>query len=192
MVLSLNHHIVLGNEIGVQTSYLITSISPNTATGTRVATVYIIQPSSSPRDLFMRLSSYSDSTDTLIPLVFGLMPNEPAPVSVTPAKSGRYSNPGSNFIDNPTVLCTGYVKYALSIYVISPVYQQGDWIVSLDFQRTDSAYTTQIKIKGSSCAPSERFDIQRKICVPICDCGYRVSELSTACTEFGKYISLCI
>ena len=140
----------------------------------------------------MRLSSRADTTYNLYPVVFGITQVATEPSRVTPVSSGKWDNyQWMNMTRRSTVECNGvkYFRYTFDIYVTSTVYPEGDWIVSLDFQPPYNACTTQITVKGASCLPSERFDVDGKRCVPICGCGLQATEQAPICIISGKYTS---
>ena len=143
----------------------------------------------------MRLSSRVDTTYNLYPVVFGITPNATDSSRVAPISSGLWNNYQwmdiTKYKSTVTVQCNGikYSRYVLDIYVTSTVYPEGDWIVSLNFLPPYDSLSAQITVKGTSCLPSERFDVDSKRCVAMCGCGLVTTEQAPICISSGKYIS---
>ena len=143
----------------------------------------------------MRLSSRADTSYNLYPVVFGITPNATDPSRVTPLSSGVWNYyQWMDIKSTVTVQCNGvkYSRYVFDIYVTSTVYPEGDWIVSLNFQLPYDSLSAQITVKGTSCLPSERFDVESKRCVAICRCGLMSTEQAPICIFSGKHAYMCI
>ena len=190
------YHAVQDNNIGIGSVILVNSISPSTTIGTKVATVNIIQLSSSIQVPFMRLLSYASTTYNLYPVVFGIAPNAADPSRITPVPSGTWNS--YQWMDitkyKSATLCRAvngkqYSRYVVDIYVTSTIYPEGDWTISLNFLPPSDTCAAQITVKGTSCIPSERFDVDRKVCVAICGCGLVTTEQFPICVLGGKWTS---
>ena len=169
-----------------------TPISSNTIIGTKVATVTIIQKIQ--QVVYIRLSSRADANDNLYPVVFGITPNATDPSRITPVPSGEWN--GSQWISiteyRSQQTCSGeqYSQYSVGIYVTSTVYPEGNWTISLNFNYQPPYDLPPIRVKGTSCLPSERFDVASKRCVVICGCGLiATEEVPITCTLRGKHTS---
>ena len=154
----------------------------------------ITQPSQPPQiPPLMRLSSQADANYNLYPVVFGITPNATDSSRITLVPSGKWN--GYQLIDmtkyKSTVQCSNkdrvpYSRYVFDIYVTSAVYPVGNWIVSLNFDSPYVAITAQITVKGTSCLPSERFDVASQRCVAICSCGLIATDEAPTCIYIGK------
>lgn len=144
----------------------------------------------------MRLSSRVATTYNLYPVVFGITPNATNSSRVAPISSGLWNNYQwmdiTKYKSTVAVQCSNgiqYSRYVFDIYVTSTVYPEGDWILSLNFLSPYDSLSAQITVKGTSCLPSERFDVDSKRCVAMCGCGLVTTEQAPICIFSGKYIS---